>query len=328
MDYSEADIRRAFLADEVSRLQSENSGMFAFTGSRVPSYGTAVADPEPTAADIDDDTVDTALSELASQRGLSLSQVSEAVTELTGGLRDTQSRAMAVIELAAMPEDEAAALVELAAKSKGKKPLDDDEDEEDDEDEDDLADHLSEHQGNEGPKPKPGKGKKRKPVQVKRRGQSPFGGEGGSPEGGAGASGAGEGGAMAASAPRRRLVRAGRGYETIALSEDEAWADEEIARLQAEHTRVGLSAPTFDTPNDLGGVQRYFDFQVYDVGARDDGDPTDPDGGNTDAIIARLQRDHNEYFSPSKTYGANTKGKLAGRYPGTGPSGKPQNLAS
>ena len=324
MDYSEADIRRAFLADEVSRLQTENSGMFAFTGSRVPSYGTAVADPEPTAADIDDDTVDTALSELASQRGLSLSAVSEAVTELTGGLRDTQSRAMAVIELAAMPEDEAAALVELAAKSKGKKPLYDDEDEEDDEDEDDLSEHMSENQGNQGPKPKPGKGKKRKPVQVKRRGQSPFGSEGGAPEGGAGPSG----GEMAASAPRRRLVRAGYGYETVALSEDQAWADGEVARLAQEHPRVGLSAPAFDTPNDLGGVHKYFDFDVYDVGARDDGDPTDPDGGDTDAIIARLQRDHNQYFSPSKTYGANRRGKLAGKYPGTGPSGKPQNIAS
>lgn len=90
-------------------------------------------------------------------------------------------------------------------------------------------------------------------------------------------------GEMAASAPRRRLVRAGYGYETIALSADEAWADEEIARLAQDHPRVGLSAPAFDTPNDLGGVQKYFDFDVYDVGARDgDGDPTDPDGGDTD----------------------------------------------
>ena len=48
MDYTEADIRQAYLTDELARIRAENSGMFAFTGSRVPSYGTAVPDPEPT----------------------------------------------------------------------------------------------------------------------------------------------------------------------------------------------------------------------------------------------------------------------------------------
>jgi hypothetical protein len=33
-------------------------------------------------------------------------------------------------------------------------------------------------------------------------------------------------------------------------------------------------------------------FEVHEVGARDDGDPTDADGGRTAAIIARLQRKH------------------------------------
>ena len=331
MDYTDEQVRQAYFSDELARLQSENSGLFAFSNSRVASYGTAVPDPEPTMADLDDDLVDGAFTELAAQRGVSITELGEQILALTGGERDMQSRALAVAELAAMPPDEAGALLDLAAK--GTKGWDDpDEEDETDEDDEDEDDHPSEHQGNEGPRPKKPRKKKRatRPVRVRRRGQH-VAAEGGAPTGGAGPSGGGaygsEGGAMAASAPRRALVRAGDGtYGTIALSEDEQWADEEVARLQAEHTRVGLSAPVFDTPNDLGGPQRHFPFVIYDVGARDDGDPTDPDGGNTAAIIARLQRDHNEYFSPSKAYGANTKGKRAGKYPGTGPSGKPQNV--
>ena len=73
------------------------------------------------------------MSELASQRGISLSALSEAVIELTGGLRDTESKAAAIIELASMPEDEAAALIELSAKSATKRDEDmSDEDIEDD----------------------------------------------------------------------------------------------------------------------------------------------------------------------------------------------------
>ena len=33
MDYTEGQLRQAFLTDEVARLQSENSGLFAFTGT-------------------------------------------------------------------------------------------------------------------------------------------------------------------------------------------------------------------------------------------------------------------------------------------------------
>lgn len=212
---------------------------------------------------------------------------------------------------------------DLAAKGKKTPKALDDEDEEDEDDEDD---HESEHMGYEGPKPKkPGKKRATRPVQVKRRGQSPFGSEGGAPEGGAGPSG----GEMAASAPRRRLARAGDGsLMTVALTEDEAWADAEVARLAQEHPRVGLSAPSaFDTPGDLGGVQRHFDFQVFDVGARDDGDPTD-ENASTDEIIARLQREHPGMFGRERPQSGNRRGRLAGRYPGTGPSGKPQNLAS
>lgn len=328
--YTDEQVRQAYFGDELARIQAENSAMFAFSNSRVPSYGTAVPDPEATLADLDDETVDGAITELAAQRGVSITELGEQILTLTGGERDLQSRAMAVAELAAMPPDEAGMVLDLAAKGKKPKPVDDAEDEEDDmsdEDIEDMSEHMAEHQGNEGPKPGKPRKKKRatRPVQVKRRGQQPFGGEGGAPVGGEGASGTGEGGSMAASAPRRALVRAGRGYETVALSEDQEWADEEIARLAQEHPGVGLSAPVFDTPNDLGGPVRHFPFPIHDVGTRDD-DQTKP----SDDALAEVQRYlwiHKSMSKP-KAYGAVTKGKLAGKYPGTGPSGKPQNIAS
>ena len=39
MEYDEDTLRRAWLADEAARIQVENQNLFAFTGSRVPSYG-------------------------------------------------------------------------------------------------------------------------------------------------------------------------------------------------------------------------------------------------------------------------------------------------
>jgi hypothetical protein len=218
--------------------------------------------------------------------------------------------------------EEIRAHINRRAKALGGTGLDEDED-----------DHESEHQGNEGPKPRPGR-RHTRPVQVRRRGQTPFGGEGGSPDGGSGASGTGDSGSMAASAPRRALVRAGRGYETVALSEDEEWAEAEIARLTAEHPTVGLASMrdaknygtvVIDGQGVTPNVNKHFDFQVYDVGARDDGDPSDPGGADTASVIARLQANHPEFFQ-EKPYGANRRGKLAGKYPGTGPSGKPQTV--
>lgn len=41
-------------------------------------------------------------------------------------------------------------------------------------------------------------------------------------------------------------------------------------------------------------------FEVHEVGARDDGDPTDADDGRTAAIIARLQREHPGEFGRQK----------------------------
>jgi len=279
---------------------------------------------------------------------------------LSGGEHDTEARALAVVELASMDEDEALSLTVSASERKkfaksgvampgGHFPIHDldhlaaakafyhqgkhagQDPEEirahinrraralggeglDDEDGDEDG-HESEHQGNEGPKPRPGR-RHTRPVQVRRRGQSPFGSEGGGPESREGPSGV-------AATGRRMLVRAGRGYETIALSEDEEWAEAEIARLTAEHPTVGL-ARTFDTPNDLGDMQKHFDFEVYDVGARDDGDPSDTDAAKE---IARVLKEHGGtglFDGGGAAYGNSTRGKRAGKYPGTGPSGKPQ----
>jgi len=202
------------------------------------------------------------------------------------------------------------------AKALGGTGLDDDDGDEDI--------RESEHQGNEGPKPRPGK-RRTRPVQVRTRGQSPFGSEGGSPDGGTGPSGV-------AASGKRMLVRAGYGYETIALSEDEEWAEAEIMRLAAKHPTVGLAG--MRDPRNYGtvmvdgqgvtpNVSRHFDFDIHDVGARDDGDPSDPEGADTASVIARLQANHPEFFT-EKPYGANRRGRLAGPYPGTGPSGKPQ----
>ena len=309
------DIRHAYLTDELARLQAENSGMFAFANSRVPSYGTAVPERDPSMADIDDELVDFTLAELSAERGIGIAELSGCVLELTGGERDSVSRGQAVIELANMAPDE---LLGLAAKKgKKKKPPDDEDDDgaddEDlsDEDIEDLSEHMAENQGNQGPKPRKSR-KRRKPVPVK-RGQSPFGGEGGEgPSGGAGPSGTGEGGSMAASAPRRALVRAGDGsFMTVALSEDEQWADSEVARLQEEHAdaRVGLAARTFDVPGDLGGVQRHFPFEVHDVGTVQD-DQTKP----SDELLSEVQRYlwiHKSMSKP-KAYGSVRKGKLPG----------------
>jgi hypothetical protein len=276
VDYTGDQLRQAFLDDEVARLQVENQGLFAFGNTRRPSYGI-VPDPEVTVADLTDDDIDGALAELREQRGVSVTELSEQVLILTGGERDAQSRAMAVLELASMD------VVSLAAKaSNGKKAkkaaMDDEDPDDEDEDEDDFDGQVT------GPKPrKPSKRHKAtKPVQVRKRGQDLLGfGEGGNAEGGGGASGAGEGGAMAASAPRRALVRAGDGsLMTVALSEDEAWASAEVDRLAQENPRICLSAKSnftvqpgrpdlpgpWDTPGTTAHMEKAYDFEVHDVG--------------------------------------------------------------
>ena len=234
-----------------------------------------------------------------------VTDLAEAVFMLSGEEHDTEARAAAVIELANMDPAE---LVALAAKA----DADEDEDEEDEDDEDIR---ISEHHGHEGPRPKPPRKRKRKtrPVQVKRRGQSPFGSECGAPEGGEGPSG----GEMAATAPKRRLVRAGHGYETVALSEDYEWADSEVLRLARENPRV------FDVPNDLGGPVQHFDFDIHDTGSSRDPSESVTD---IDGEISRYLAAYRGYFGKENPHGSTRKGKLAGPYPGTGPSGKPQNV--
>ena len=126
MEYEE-DTRQAYLTDEVDRVLLENSGMFALSNGRKPQYaGLAVAEPEVTLTDLDDDDLDGAMAELASQRGLTLTDVAGQVLVLSGGERDTHSRAIALLELAALDEDTALSLTvstekrdELADKGKG-----------------------------------------------------------------------------------------------------------------------------------------------------------------------------------------------------------------
>ena len=76
MGYSDTELRNAYLADEVARLQNEHHGLFAFANSNRPSYGI-VPDPEPTLADLTDDDIDGAVAELAAQRGISITELGE-----------------------------------------------------------------------------------------------------------------------------------------------------------------------------------------------------------------------------------------------------------
>jgi hypothetical protein len=303
--YDADTLQRAFFGDEVERIQLEHHNLFSLTSTRVPSYG--VLPDSEVSMSLDESDVNNAIMELAAARGISITDLAEQVFVFSGGQHDTQARAEAVVELAGMDPRELAELG-LTAKGKAKKVKNDLDDDEDEYDEDPDI-HVSENQGNQGPTPRPGKRK----VRVRTRGQTPFGGEGGAPDGGSGASGMGDGGSMAASAPRRGLVRAGDGsYMTVALSEDEQWAADEIARLTAEHPTVGLasmrdsrnySAVKFDNaPGVTPNVNKHYPFEVYDVGARDDGDPSDPEGGNTASVIARLQAAHPEFFQ-ERPYG-------------------------
>jgi hypothetical protein len=356
-EYSPDELRAAFLADEASRIVQENSDLFAFSNSRRPSYGTAVPDPEATAADLTPDEVDAAVFELAAVRGMDPADVLDQVAALAGGKRDTASRAAALVELAAMDADVDAPLLELAvsaearekfaksgvameggdypiadvkhlgvakayykqgkfaghsaeevkahinarAKALGLPGLD-----EDDEDED------------EGSKAK---------VKVARRGQhvasrgssegvAPFPGAG---EGGEGPSGAGPGGELAATVAKRLMVRTADGIKTIALTDGQAaevlgMTGETLSpvdRIIRRHPELflanddarnyNLAVSAFEQAPEV--LLKPPPFEVHEVPHVEDA--TDPDGGRTSAVVARLQREHPEYFSPSQAYGAN-----------------------
>jgi hypothetical protein len=104
---------------------------------------------------------------------------------------------------------------------------------------------------------------------------------------------------------------------TIALSQDEEWADAEVARLTQQNPRV------FDVPNDLGGPVQHFGFDIHDVGSSRDPAESVTD---IDAEISRYLAAYRGYFGKEAPHGAVRKGRLAGKYPGTGPSGRPQNV--
>jgi hypothetical protein len=167
----------------------------------------------------------------------------------------------------------------------------------------------AENQGNQGPKPRPGKHHTR-PDQIRRRGQYPSG-EGGGPDGGSGASG----GEMAASTPRGYS----RGF--MKLAQDAADGDPAaivlLANRDAKNYRAVVGPFESGTTQDM---VRHFDFDVDDVGARDDGDPTDD--RSHDEIVRLLAKAAGLFAE--KPISGNQKGKRAGKYPGTGPSGKPQ----
>ena len=122
------------------------------------------------------------------------------------------------------------------------------------------------------------------------------------------------------------MVRAGYGYETVALSEDCEWAEAEAGRLVAlaASRNPGSSHSAFDGPGTVESVQQHYPFEVYDVGSHpEDGDPSDEDA-STDAIIARLRRGHPGVFGLDKPQSGNRKGRLAGPYPKPARAGSPR----
>ena len=87
-----------------------------------------------------------------------------------------------------------------------------------------------------------------------------------------------------------------------------------MSRIVARHPELFLSNTDskytrhVTGPFDPGpGPARFGNLpEVHETGAWDDGDPADPEGGRTAAVVARLQKEHPGYFSPSQAYGANT----------------------
>jgi hypothetical protein len=88
--------------------------------------------------------------------------------------------------------------------------------------------------------------------------------------------------------------------------------DAEVARLAADYPSA------FDGPG--AGPMTFRNLpEVHEV-SRDD---TEDDKRSTEEI-ARLLNDYPDLLSKESPSGANRRGRLAGPYPGSGPSGKPQ----
>ena len=115
---------------------------------------------------------------------------------------------------------------------------------------------------------------------------------------------------------RRVAVRTAQGYHTLALTDDQAGElglagdalspADRIARRNPEYFELASRSFYNEVPSAFeGDPEVLLKKPGFDIHEITDEDPTDPDGGDVDKIIARLQRDHNQYFSPSKTYGAN-----------------------
>ena len=115
-DYTLEELETAFLADEAARIMQDNRDLFAFSNPRKASYGM-VSDRDAEAADLDANDVDGAIFELARERGIDAADVLDQIDALAGGERDTQTRARAVLALAAMAEDDA---LELAVSAEAR----------------------------------------------------------------------------------------------------------------------------------------------------------------------------------------------------------------
>ena len=157
------------------------------------------------------------------------------------------------------------------------------------EDDDDMGNVPgAENQGNQGPKPRPGK-KRTRPDQVARRGQHSFFGEGGEADGGTGASG----GEMAASAGYMKLAQAAADGDPAAIA---LAGNRDISNYRA----VVGPFETGTTPD----MVKHFDFPVHDTGTS--GDPSERDERSEDEIV-RLLAEAAGMFAEKKPYGSVTR---------------------
>lgn len=326
MDYGEAEIREAHLQDEVARYAD------MLTRPRRALDGVALAafeDRTDPAVELTHDVVDGARYELTARFGgmLDTGDVESAVLSLSGGERDEASQARALVELAAMSPREVTRLVadrtaaltvtaehrrRLATEGQalpgGAFPVHD-------------LHHLryaevQHKEGNNAGHPasvvrahlkkaaarlgvdsklddeddRPRQRKARKAPRTSQRGQrvpSLDGDAFGTSGGGLDAGGPDGGGGAAM---------------TVSLSEDP------VGFYLALAAEENVSS---------GPLEKHFDFEIHDVGSH-------PESGSPSVDVEREVARYLAQCS-EKPISGNRKGRLAGRYPGTGPSGKPQS---
>lgn len=333
MEYTEAQVREAHLQDEVARYAD------MLTRPRRALDGvalTAFEDCTDPAIELTHDDIDGARYELTARFGgmLDTGDVESAVLSLSGGERDEASQARALVELAAMSPREVTRLVadrtaaltvtaghrrRLATEGQalpgGAFPVHD-------------LHHLryaevQHKEGNNAGHPasvvrahlkkaaarlgvdsklddgdeddgqdesRPRQRKARKAPRTSQHGQR-AGEEGGDGFGG-GASGMDTGGPSGGDGAAM----------TVSL------ADDPVGYYVALANEENVSS---------GPLQKHFDFEIHDVGSH-------PESGSPSVDVEREVARYLAQCS-EKPISGNRKGRLAGRYPGTGPSGKPQS---